>query len=331
MGSGLNQWVKTKSDEAAVDAGCTFDIGRADRVRRFFARNLRASKGFAAGRPVELLDWQWRDLIAPAYGWLMPDGTRRFRHVECFLPKKNGKSFLMSGVQLHALCADDEAGSEVYAAAGDREQAKIVFKEALEMAKASPELSKWLVPRPSRNTILYPRGRGEYRALSSESGTKEGLNIHSLVCDEIHAWPNGELWDVLRYGGAARRQPLFWKISTAGIKDETSFWWRVWQRVKGILAGTVVDISTLAVWYGAEDGDDWTQESTWRKANPSYGTALNARAFEDDLRLARGSGVEENKFKRYRCNVPVTAESKWIGREYWEACQWRRPDEPSSG
>jgi len=182
------EWVRTPGDETAVRAGCTFDLAAAERVRSFFARWLRHSKGEWAGQPFTLMPWQWRDVIAPLFGWKRPDGTRRFRKAFVFIPKKNGKSTLAAGIGLYMLMGDREPGAEIYSAANDREQAGIVHREALNMAEASPGLMAELQVNRSTHNIAYPRTRSYYRALSSDAPGKEGLNAHCILCDELHVW-----------------------------------------------------------------------------------------------------------------------------------------------
>src|SRR5579871_4300249 len=143
------QWVRNRADEKAVEAGCYFDLAAADRVRQFWAKFLRHSKGQFAGKPFELLDWEWRDLIGPAYGWKRADGTRRFRFVSCWIAKKNGKSTMGAAIVINGLVNDDEPGAEVYGQAADRMQAKIIYNEAAAMVRQSPALCRRLVPLDS--------------------------------------------------------------------------------------------------------------------------------------------------------------------------------------
>src|SRR6516164_249772 len=124
------RWLRTAADEAAVAAGCYFDQAAADRVRFFFEKFLRHSKGTFAGKPFELLSWQWQEVVGPLFGWRRADGTRRYRRFELWVPKKNGKSTLGAGLIPYLLVADGEPGAEVYGAARDRQQARIIFAEA---------------------------------------------------------------------------------------------------------------------------------------------------------------------------------------------------------
>jgi len=314
-------YVTCKADEAALDQGCYFDLAAAERVKRFFEKYLRHSKGQYAGQPFELLAWQWDRVIKPAFGWKMPDGTRRFRHIKLFVPKKNGKSTLLSGISAYLLACDDEPGAEVFSCAGDKDQASIVFNECCNMIESSPALRKLLKARKSRKTIHYPKGKGFYKAVSSEAYTKEGLNIHGVLFDEIHTQPNSELWDTLKYGGAARRQPMFWMISTAGIRDEALFWWDHWKIANDIQNSKDTRIDTLGVVYAADPKDDWTSEATWEKANPSWHYTINKREFRDECQTAQKNASDEAAFKRYRLNIPLGMSSEWIQWQFWEACK----------
>src|SRR5690348_13359289 len=139
--------IRTKSDEAGIEQGCYFDPAGPDRVRYFFERFLKHSKGQFAGKRFELLPWQWERVIEPLFGWRMPDGSRRFRRCGIGIPKKNGKTTLLAALSLYLLCGDGEAGAEVYSVAASRDQASIMFGEAVNMVEASNALSKKITLR----------------------------------------------------------------------------------------------------------------------------------------------------------------------------------------
>lgn len=82
-------WIRSRADELAVGQGCVFDVAAASRVREFFRKFLRQSKGQWAGQPFELLPWQYDDVIGPLFGWKRGDGLRRYRNTYIELPKKN--------------------------------------------------------------------------------------------------------------------------------------------------------------------------------------------------------------------------------------------------
>ena len=316
---GWEQWITCEADEKAVVQGCRFDLPSAERVRSFFRRFLRHSKGEWAGKPFELLDWQWEQVVGPLFGWLREDGSRRFRRDYIEVPKKNGKSCLFSGLGLYLLAADREPGAEVYCAAVDRDQASIVFLEAANMVDASPELSSRLQVVRSTKRIVFHRSRSFYRALSADVPAKEGLNAHGVLIDELHAQRNRHMWDTLRYAGAARRQPLHLSVTTAGF-DRHSICWEQHDYALKVLDGTIDDSSFLAYVAAAAEEDDWTDPEVWRAVNPSFGVTMNAEQFAEDCREAQESPAKENSFRRYRLNQWTEQDVRWLSLEKWDAC-----------
>jgi hypothetical protein len=74
----VSPWIRGPIDRLAIKEGCYFDLAAALRVREFFEKHLRHATGEWAGKPFTLLDWQWRDVVAPLFGWKRADGRRRF-------------------------------------------------------------------------------------------------------------------------------------------------------------------------------------------------------------------------------------------------------------
>lgn len=314
---GWLQWIRSEQDERAALGGCYFDPELAERPVSFFRDFLRHTKGAWAGQPFELLPWQRDQFIMPLYGWQRLGGVRRFRECYVEVPKKNGKSTLCAGLELFGLL--EEPGAEVYTAAVDRSQAGIVHGEAANMVRNSPALSDLLEITDSTKTIRL--GTSAWiRALSADVPTKEGLNIHYLVTDELHAWKDRRLFDTLTYGTAARRQPLKITITTAGA-DTTSVCFEKHQYAEKVIAGTVEDASFFGLIYAADPKDDWQKERTWKKANPSYGVSIQHDEMSEAIRQVAGSAQAQANFKRYRLNVWTTADQPWIAMDHWEACK----------
>lgn len=312
--------VKNASDEEAIKQGCRFNEKRALKVRRFFRDYCRHSKGEFAGQPFELLDWQYENIIAPVFGWLRPDGTRRFRTSYNLVPKKNGKSTLCSGISLYLLTADKEPGAEIYNLACDRNQASIVFNEALNMAEASEVLSSLLYPVKSKKELHFRESHSFLKALSADAKTKEGFNIHGCVCDETHAWPSdNKLWNAVKYGGAARRQPLFIHITTAGL-EKFGLWWDLRNYTEQVNNSEIIDTTHHGVIYEASETDNPEDELTWFKANPSLGITMRVEDFRSDMLKAKQKPTEWASFLRYRLNLCVSNAIKWVDIAKWDAC-----------
>lgn len=317
-------WIRSEIDARAVlDAGCYFDMKAAQRVVNFFHRLLRHAEGEWAGKAFSLLDWQRDELVLPLFGWKRADQTRRHRRGGIWIPKKNGKSTILSGIAGYLHIGDEEPGAEVYSAANDRAQAGIIFKHYRRMVESSPLLLKRIGRDniiPSTKTIYDTQTGSTFMSLSADAPTKEGLNIHGLIVDEIHAMKSRTLWDTLIYGGAARRQPLVLSISTAGVYDIGTIGWEQYSYAKSVLDGTNdADWSFFALVYEAGRDDDWTSPETWKKANPSYGHTVKIDALTEECREAQSQPRKQNAFRRYRLNQWVQQATRWIPLEQWDA------------
>lgn len=318
-------WVKSEVDARAVlDAGCYFDEKRAQRVVNFFANVLRhtdTSTGLTG--PFVLMEWQEHRFIRPLFGWTRGDGTRRHRRGGLWVPKKNGKSTLAAGLELYMLTADEEPVAEVYSAANDRKQAGIIHGHAVRMVELSPVLAKRITRKGiirSTKTIYDHTSGSTFMALSADAPTKEGLNIHALIVDEIHAMLNRVLWETLIYGGASRRQPLMLSISTAGVYDVGSIGWEQYSYARDISTGVKDDDwSFFPLIYEATNQDDWTKPATWQKSNPSYGKTVKIDALKEECVEAQSEPRKQNAFRRYRLNQWVQQVTRWIPLEKWDA------------
>ncbi len=288
---------------------------------RFFETVLKHSKGQTAGQPFLLLPWQ-KYVLGEIFGRLKPDGTRQHRQAYIEIPKKNGKSTLLAGIALYMLVADGEAGAEVYGAASDREQAGIIYREAASMVRSSPALSKVLEVLDSRKTIVHRGSNSFYRVLSADAFRAEGLNISCLLFDELHAQRGDRrLWDALRYGGAARRQPLVLSITTAGEANKTHLWYDQHDYAERCLSDPAgFDPSFFGCIYAADREDDWKSPKVWHKANPSLGETISEESFAADCKEAENSATKLNAFLRYRLNIPTTSDIRWIRPDQWAAC-----------
>ena len=218
-----------------------FDERKAQRVVRFIEA-LRHTKGEFHGQPFHLLPWQEK-IIRDVFGTVRDDdlSMRQYTTAYIEIPKKNGKSELGAAIALNMLINDDEWKAEVYSCASDRQQAAIVFDVAVDMVRQSPALMKRVKIIPSTRRMIYQPTGSIYQVLSSEVATKHGLNVSACIFDELHTQPTRALYDVMTQGsGDARRQPLWFLLTTAGT-DRNSICWEVHQKALDILEGRKID------------------------------------------------------------------------------------------
>ncbi|MBA4417241.1 MAG: terminase [Syntrophus sp. (in: bacteria)] len=299
-----------------TDAG----LKKALRVKTFI-ENLTFSKGQWQGQQFKLLPWQWEKVIAPAFGTIREDGNRQYRYVYVEIPKKNGKTEIGAAIALYMLCADKEGKPEIYSAAGDKEQAGLVYSAAAEMVKHSPDL-KHLKILDSRKRIINPRNSGFYQVLSSESELQHGLSPSGIIFDELHAQQTDRLYNVLTSGtDYARKQQLVIVLTTAGIYDKNSIWWKIRTRAQQIDQGIIEQANFLPVLYIADpEKDDPSDEGLWKRVNPSLGQIFTLDKIREDYEAVKHDPVEFQNFLRFRLNIPIKSLSRWMPMDKWDKC-----------
>lgn len=304
-------------DPIATAGDCTFDARTADLVCEFFPDQMTHIEGQFAGKPFELQPWQ-QALLGCAFGWMRPNGLRRYREVFQYVPRKNGKTTQMGGmINLVAFC-DDEPGAQIYSAAADREQAALVFRQTKGMILNRPELEEQTQVYATYKSICYPNNI-VYKALSAEAESKHGYNSHFVCIDELHAQPNRDLVDVLLTSTGSRRQPLVWYITTADF-DRESICNEKHNYASKVRDGIIEDSSFLPCIFEASIDDDWESPAIWRKANPNLGVSISEEYLARECQRAKDTPTYLNTFKRLHLNIRTSSDVAWIPIEKWDAC-----------
>lgn len=286
----------------------------AQHVIDFFEKELTHVEGEWVGKPIILELWQ-KEFLANVFGWkYVSTGYRRYREAYLEIPRKNGKTLLVAGLALYLLLADKEPNAKVASAAGDKEQAEFLYKAALGMVYQNDKLKRMVIPLKS--SITVKDSFAEFKALSSESKTKHGGNLHAGLVDELHVQPNRLLVDVLRTSTAVRRQPLMIYITTAG-HDRNSICWTYHQKALAVIANPLYDENMYAMIFCASETDDWKDPEVWKKANPNYGVSVKPEYMEAECLNAINDPTAENSFKQLNLNIWTEQEVRFIPMHKW--------------
>jgi len=295
-----------------------FDQTRAEKICKF-VELLPHIKGPKAGERIVLEPWQIF-LLTTVFGWIKPDGSRRFRRVYVEVPRGNGKSALSSAVALYMLCADGEGGAEVYSFATTRDQAKIVFGDAQHMVRMTPGIRSAFGVETGAHSIYVMKTASKFEPLSAEGSTLDGLNTHFACVDELHAHKTRVVYDVVETSIGKRAQSLLWVITTAG-SNRAGICYEVRTFVTKMLDGVVEDESQFGVIYGLDEGDDWTGEAALIKANPNWNVSVRAEVLGPLQAKAMQLPSAVNNFKTKHLNEWVNADTAWMDMRAWDACQ----------
>jgi len=296
---------------------CRFDDSEetgAGHAIAFFHECLTHVKGELAGKPFILEPWE-QAIIANIFGWKRPDGTRRYREVFVYVPRKNGKSLLIAGIGNRILFGDGEMGAEIYAAAADREQAALVWEMAKRQIMNNEDLEN--NSRIYMKSIVMESMGSSFKPISRDANTKHGYNTHCALIDELHAHKDPELVDVLVTSTGARRQPLIVYITTADYQRE-SICNRKYEYACKVRDGIIKDPYFLPVIYEAQIDDDWESERIWKKANPNYGISISKEYMQRECQRAKDSPYYQNTFKRLHLNIRTQQDIRWLSIEKWK-------------
>ena len=299
------------ADSVKPKGGYHFDEASAQRPIDFIETFCLNSKGIWAGKNIQLELFQ-KAFISALFGFIDRQGRRRFREAFFYVARKNGKSTLLAALALYCLLADGEDGAEIYSIATKKDQAKLVFEEAVNMVRQSPALSAYIKKRKSD---LYVKDTfSKFQPLGKNADTLDGLNAHLVILDEAHGVKGRDIYEVLKQSQSARSNPLFITITTAGTLRESIFD-DLYEYAKGVADGTIDDKRFLPILYELDNRAEWKEPANWIKSNPALGTIKRLDDLQDKVQRAAQSPQELNGLLTKDFNVICNTSSAWLSFE----------------
>lgn len=307
--------------ERSKDPECTFYFNpdEAERYLRL-VQNFKHVKGKWKNPHIIYEPWQNFIFMNMRGFRLKETETPRFRtgHVE--VPRGNAKSTMASQAGLFDLSLDDPVGNEIYSAATGRDQARIVLDAAMKMAKKNKSFLRATGTKVQANKIVHDKSGSEFKALSSDSNTLDGLQPKLAIIDELHAHKNRSVYDVIDSAMSKRTDSFLLVITTAGF-DNANIGYSQSVYAKKICLGEVEDDTFFGIVYTIDEGDDIFAEESWRKANPGYGVSVDPINFKAKAIKAKETPDSLNNFKVKHLNVWVSSLSPFFNIEKWDLCK----------
>jgi len=289
--------------------GYIFSEKRAMVPISFIERFCKHSKGEWAGKPVTLELFQ-KAFISALFGFVDKDtGLRQYREALFYVARKNGKSTMLAGIALYMLIADNEMGSEVYAVATKKDQARLIFDETHNMIRQSPQLRDYLKKR--KTDIFFEANLSKFQPLGKNSDTLDGLNASCVIIDELHGIKDRNLYDVMKQSQSARRQPLLIMITTAGTVRECIFD-DMYSYACNIVDGTFTDDAFLPILYELDEREEWTSPGAWQKANPALGSIKKLEDLSGRINKAENSPNDLSGILVKDFNIRDTVSTAWL-------------------
>jgi phage terminase large subunit-like protein len=311
--------------------GLRWDLDSANHRIGYFEEVLCLNGGEYEGLPFILNPWQ-AFIIGSLFGWKAPDGYRRFRTAYIETAKGSGKSPLAAGIGLVGMTSDGEARAEIYAAATKKDQAMILFRDAVSMVDQSRLLAD-RVEKSGRGekvwNLAHHQSGSFFRPISADDG-QSGPRPHIALLDEIHEHKTRTVVDMMRAGTKSRRQALIVMITNSG-HDRTTICYDYHEYGRAVCAGSKVDDSVFAFICGLDESDDpFKDEGCWYKSNPSLafgkpgdanGGVPGLKYLREQVTEARGMPSKESTVRRLNFCEWVDAENPWLAADVWMACE----------
>ena len=294
-----------------------YDHDKAVHVIDFIEVFTKHSKGSMGGQPFILELWQ-KSLVSAMFGIVDKiDGTRKYQEVVLIVGRKNGKSTLAAAIGLYLMIADGELGPEIFSVATKKDQAKIIWLEAKKMIQKSPALRKRIKTLVAEmNSTLND---SVFKPLGRDSDTLDGLNVHGALFDEVHAWKDQNLYDVVVDGTSSREQPMIFTTSTAGTVRESVFD-RLYDEAEMVINGYsdldgYVNENLLPIIYELDERKEWTNEKAWVKANPGLGTIKRTESLKSKVDKAKANPLLVKNLVCKDFNIRETNGEAWLNFE----------------
>lgn len=291
-----------------------FDIDAAERPVKFIERFCKQPTG-EIGQPLLLTDYE-KCIVETVFGFVDDDGIRQFQEALVIIGRKNGKTTLMAALELYMLMADHEGAPQVYNVASSKDQASLGYGAMLKMARQSPEISKHthkgIIPDRHADGLMFDRNMGYITPLSAQTKHLDGLDVHCAIIDELSVIVNRDLYDLVKQGMAARKQPLLMCITTngfvrGGIFDTQYSYASDW------LEGKVEDDMFIPFVWELDDRSEWDAgPEVWKKANPGLGVVKKVKFLENLVNKAKQEPDTMPTLLTKDFNIPENAAAAWL-------------------
>jgi hypothetical protein len=298
--------------------------------------STEASWGYAFIAFCDRIGWQldlWQRWLAIHLGELFPDGSPRYRKAIILVARQNGKTVFARLLILYWLFV--ERVPYVHGVHKDRGEAKLSWREVIEMAESVPLLAAALPQDHARLQIgeedFWTDYGSHYGFSAPNRKAGRGKTTHRALVDELLEHKNRDCWNALIPGMNALADALAVCITNEG--DEASIVLHE-EHDSALEAAETGDPETdtfLAAW-SAPAGADPEDLEALACANPSLnrprpnGTGLTARALLGEARKAkRAGGRTLAEFKIEMMCMRIDQLDPAIDPQAWAACGTAQP------
>ena len=275
-------------------------------------------------------------IVGSIYGWRRRDdlNLRRYKKVVVSVARKNGKSLLISGIILYEfLFGKNPAMSrQLFTAANDKEQAKIVFdmvtKQLEALRNKYPEIRK--ATKKVREELRNLDDYSYVRPLSRETGGLDGYEMYCAVVDEYAAAKTNEVMGLIESSQAQLESPLTFIISTAGFNLNSPFYVDEWPYAKKVASGEVSNERYFSYIAEQENKEEIEKEENWIKSNPILEVESLQKQVYGFLREQKKESQDKGDYNSVlvkNFNMWTQgSEDSYLSTEHWDGAKIEPPD-----
>jgi phage terminase large subunit-like protein len=315
--------------------GLVWDLHAANDVIGYFEDVLYVYTAENDVVPFPVFAWQ-AFVLGSLFGWKRSDGTPRFRIAYIETGKGSGKTPLLGGIGLYGLTAMGKYGAEIYAAATKKDQAMIMFRDAVRMVKASDALARRLELSGAAGrewNIAYVDKESFFRPISADKG-QSGPRVFMGLIDELHEHKDASAMEMMVAGTKANKDALIVAITNSGsdlLSVCGNYHEASARALNAAVYGTPLDFgfddALFAYVCGLDEGENPLQdESCWEKANPSLQYGLPGYPYlRQQVAAARNMPAKAAFVQRINFCVWTEADSPWLSAQVWKAAEQPYP------
>lgn len=310
--------------------GLTWHVDEVDRVVSFFESVLTVEREIEdeyEGTISEVVPFHLEEsqvfIIGSLFGWRNKFGHRRFRRAYIEIGKGNGKSPLAAGIGHYMMTATKKLRAEIYSAATDKDQAAILFRDAVEMWRRSPHLNKRLVPSGQNPVwqLTFMQNASFFKPISSEKKGKSGIRPYCALIDEVHEHSDNSVIEMLRAGTKGNQQALIFEITNSGM-DLGSTCGHEHRYAIEVAKGDRENDAWFSYVCALDENDDpFEDETCWAKANPLLGVSVFPEFIREQVQEAKGMPSKESIVRRLHFCQWTEGEENWLPRNVWEKAE----------
>lgn len=268
------------------------------------------------GKPFLLEPWEKFCIYGMLIFYKPGTNERLVKETLIFIPRKNSKTLLVSGIAYGLALLERESGSKVYVVGAALKQALESFDnwqyniETMYGGRKGAEADGWKIQNNSfGHSITHNNlagGSVSLNALASSPDRQDSFNCNIVVADEIHAYKTPKQYNILKEATKAYTNKMVIGITTAG-DDGTGFCAQRLDYCRKVLDGLIDDPSYFIFICCAEKQEDGTIDYTSARqheiANPNYGVTIRPADIMNDALQAQNDPQQRKDFLAKSLNI----------------------------